>query len=184
MPPVFLPVKSKEEGVELTWMPSSSVDVVKYELFRKGEHNEWIRLTTITASQDTLYTFNDSNLKNNELRYYTVVAVDEANLESTPAPAVIGQKLKRRIWPAVSLESPQIDRENSKMILRWSYDQAEVKLFQIYKSTNDEPLKLYRSVPSKEFSDRINPGKYQYRVIAVFADGSRSEMGQGISFIF
>lgn len=182
--PVFLPVKSKEDGVELTWMPGSSEDVVKYELYRKGDSNEWMRLTTIAASADTLFRYTDTGLKNNELRYYTVVAVDEANLESPPAAVVTGQKLKRRIWPAVELQAPEIDRVNNKTILRWSYNESEVKLFQIYKSANDEPLKLYRSVLVNEFTDRMYSGKYHYRVVAVFMDGSRSEMGQGVSVAY
>lgn len=182
--PSFLPVKSKEEGVELSWMPSSSTDVVSYEIFRKAENNLWIRMTTIQANQDSLYSYIDASLKHGETRHYTIVAVDDANLKSPPAPAVTGQKKKRSIWPAVALQSPEIDRLNSKIILRWSYDETEVKLFHIYKATNDEPLKLYRSVDKREFTDRMYAGKYQYKVVAVFADGSKSEMGKGISFTF
>jgi uncharacterized protein len=188
VPPVstsFLPVKSNDNGVELTWMPSSSTDVAKYELFRKAESNQWIRMTTIPANlQDTLYTFKDSGLSNGETRTYTLIAIDDAGLESPPAPAVTGIKIKRSIWPAVVLQAPEIDRLNKRMILRWSYNEEGVKLFQIYKSSNDEPLKLYRSVPAKEFTDRMQTGKYQYKVVAVFADGSKSEMGKGISFTF
>jgi uncharacterized protein len=112
------------------------------------------------------------------------VSVDDAGLESPPAPAVTGTKIKKRIWPAVEMQSPEIDRVNKKLILRWSYNNDNVKLFQIYKATNDDSLKLFRSVSEKKFMDRISPGKYHYKVIAVLADGSRSEMGKGISFTF
>lgn len=183
--PSFLPVKSNNDGVELTWMRSSSTDVVKYELYRKGESNQWIRMITIPATpRDTLYTFTDSGLSNGETRNYTVIAIDDAGLESQPAPAVMGVKIKRSIWPAVTLQSPEIDRLNKRMILRWLYNEEGVKLFQIYRASNDEPLKLYRSVPAKEFTDRMQGGKYQYKVVAVFTDGSKSEMGKGISFTF
>jgi uncharacterized protein len=182
--PTFLPVKSSDLGVKLTWTPSASKDVVQYELYRKGETNQWIRMAVIQATKDTLYTYTDSTLKNGETRHYTIVSVDDAGLESPPVPAVTGTKIKKRIWPAVEMQSPEIDRVNKKLILRWSYDNDNVKLFQIYKAMNDDSLKLFRSVSEKKFMDRISPGKYHYKVIAVLADGSRSEMGNGVSFTF
>jgi uncharacterized protein len=182
--PMFLPIKSAEDGVNLSWMPSSSTDVSQYELYRKSDNNQWIRITVIPSNSDTLYVYKDMGLANGELRYYTIVAVDDSGLESPPSPAVAGQKLRRRVWPAVALQAPVIDRENKRMTLRWGYDQIDVKLFQVYKSINDQPLILYRSVSRKDFTDRLYDGKYHYKVVAVFADGSKSEMGEGLSFEF
>jgi hypothetical protein len=183
--PVFLPVKSSTEGVDLTWMRSSSTDVIKYDLYRKGDNNQWLRITSITTGSDTLYYYRDTNLKNGEVRNYTLVAIDEAGLESEPTAPVSGTRIRRTVWPSVDLETPQIDRTVNKVLLKWSYDLDEIKVYQIYKSVNDEPLILYRSVSGREFTDQLRAGiRYHYRVVAVFTDGSRSEMGQGVSLTY
>jgi fibronectin type 3 domain-containing protein len=183
--PVFLPIKCDQEGVALSWLPSSSIDVVKYDVYRQGNGKEWIRITSINANQDSIYKYVDTNLKNGESRLYTIIAVDEASLESAPSPAIVGQRIKRSIWPSVTMQAPQLDRTTNKVILKWSYNQDDVKLYQVYKNVDEKPLALYRSVHSSEFSDQLNPGtKYQYKVIAVFLDGSRSEMGDGVMFEF
>ena len=183
--PVFLPVKSDEKGVTLKWMPSGSTDVIHYDLYRKGEQGQWIRLTTTKASTDSVYTYVDNSLKNGEERHYTVIAVDDGNLESPPASVVTGRRIKRSVWPAVSLQTPELDRTSNQATLRWKYDESDVKQFHVYRAVNDEPLMLYRSVAGKEFTDRMTPqNKYQFKIVAVFKDGSKSEMGQGVSFTF
>jgi fibronectin type 3 domain-containing protein len=183
--PVFLPVTSSLEGASLTWMRSSSFDVVRYDLYRKGDNNQWIRINSLPVNQDTLYRYMDSNLKNGEMRNYTVVAVDDAGLESPPSSPVSGSRIRRSVWPAVTLAAPLIDKSANKVILKWNYGQSEIKMYQVYKSVNEAPWQLYRSVSNNEITDPLNPGNnYRYTVIAVFADGSRSEMPKGISFTY
>jgi hypothetical protein len=183
--PVFLPVRSSADGIDLTWMRSSSTDVVKYDLYRNGDNKQWLRVTSIPANSDTLYHYRDTNLKNGEARNYTLVAIDEAGLESEPTAPVNGSRIRRTVWPSVTLETPQIDRTVNKVLLKWSYDLEEIKMYQVYKSVNEEPLTLYRSVSGKEFADQLRAGsRYHYSVVAVFADGSRSEMGKGVSITY
>jgi fibronectin type 3 domain-containing protein len=184
--PVFLPVQSSVEGVSLTWVRSSSLDVTRYDLYRKAESNQWIRITSVTAKQDTLYTYKDVSLKNGEMRNYTVVAVDDAGLESPPSAPVNGSRIRRSVWPAVALADPLIDKGTGKVILKWSYEQSEIKTYQVYKSINDSPWELYRSTgANKEFADPLTAGNnYRYTVIAVFTDGSKSEMPKGVSFTY
>jgi fibronectin type 3 domain-containing protein len=181
--PVLLPVTSREEGVDLSWTPSSSIDVVRYDVYRKTE-NQWIRLSSMNATNDSVYYYTDTNLNTEGEHYYTVIAVDDASQESPPAPAVVGQKLKRSIWPAVTIQDPLLNKENKSLTLRWSYEYTDVQLYQIYKSTDTTPLKLYRSVTTKELVDRITPGKYSYKVVAVFKNGGRSGMGEGVTITF
>jgi fibronectin type 3 domain-containing protein len=181
MSPVFLPVRSSEEGVELRWIPSSSTDVVKYEIFRKGESGQWIRITAVPVGNDSIYQFKDVTLANGEERHYVVVAIDEAGLESLPTQAVKGQRIRRSVYPAIVLGEPQLDREHNKVLLKWAYTEQNVTIYQVYKSINDGPIKLYRTVSANEFADTILPGKkYLYKVVAVFKDGARSQMGEGV----
>jgi fibronectin type 3 domain-containing protein len=185
MPPVFLPVKSSNDGVVLAWIRSSSTDVAKYDIFRKGEANQWIRLATVQHTGDSVYTYKDMTLKNGEERHYTVIAIDEANLESQPSPPVLGQRIRKAVYPAVTIGEPVVDKTKNKVLLKWTYTEPYIKMFHVYRSMNDEPLKLYKAITGSEFADSIVPGsKYQYKVVAVFIDGARSEMGKGLVFMY
>jgi len=179
MPPVWLPVKSTKEGVVLTWQPSGSQDVVKYEVYRKGDQGQWIRLVTRPAGKDSVYTYTDQNLSNSNVQYYTVIAVDEANLESPPTPVVSGFMLSQP-KPAVSMAAPIVNYEKKAIVLNWTYDQPNVTSFRVYRIVNDGTVQLYRTVKDKQFVDigiTANT-KYSYRVMAVFGNGAFSEMGK------
>ncbi len=105
MPPVWLPVQSAKEGVSLRWAPSGSPDVVRYDVYRKGDQGQWMRIGSRPASADTLYMYADNALKNSQVQYYTLIAVDDAGLESPPTPVVTGFKLPG-VPPAVNLSRP------------------------------------------------------------------------------
>lgn len=185
MSPVWLPIKSTKEGVVLTWQPSGSQDVVKYEVYRKGDQGQWIRLVTKASTNDSTYTYTDQNLANNVTQYYTVVAVDEASLESSPAPVISGFKLPG-LKTAVTLNAPVIDREGRKITLSWLYDDNNAIAYRIYRKINDGDMMLYRTVKEKQFFDvGMNTGtKYTYSIMAVFKDNSQSKLSKDIEIGF
>ncbi|HEY9047006.1 MAG TPA: hypothetical protein VIN08_13975 [Ohtaekwangia sp.] len=185
MPPVWLPVKSTKEGVELRWQPSGSQDVVKYEVYRKGDQGQWMRLVTKPAGTDSVYTYTDQNLSNSSVQHYTVIAIDEAGLESPPTPAVTGFILPKP-KPAVEVSTPTVDRVNRKIILSWAYSQADVVSYRIYKKSDAGAIQLYRTVKERQFIDSgmTVGGKYSYQVMAVFNNGALSEMSRIIDIIF
>jgi fibronectin type 3 domain-containing protein len=183
--PVWLPVKSTKEGVVLTWQPSGSQDVVKYEVYRKGDQGQWIRLVTKQATNDSTYTYIDQNLTNNVTQYYTVIAVDEAALESPPAPVISGFKLPG-LKPAVSINPPVIDHENRRIILSWSCEETNVVSYRIYRKIDEGDVMLYRTVTEKQFIDiGMNAGiKYSYSVMAVYKDRSQSKLSKEVEIVY
>ncbi|MBT1686334.1 fibronectin type III domain-containing protein [Dawidia soli] len=185
MPPVWLPVQSTKEGVVLRWAPSGSQDVVKYEVYRKGDQGQWIRLAAKAAGTDTLYTYTDQNLQNSTVQYYTVVAVDEAGLESPPGQVMTGFRLTGP-KPPVTVRTPTIDRTNKKITLNWSYEEQHVTAYRVYKRTSEEAPILYRTVKGKSFTDSgmVAGKKYSYQVMAVFENGALSDMGKVIVLEF
>lgn len=179
MPPVWLPIKSTKEGVALRWSPSGSPDVTTYEVYRKGDQGQWIRITAIAAGQDTVYTYTDKTLRNNVTQYYTVVAVDEAGLESPPTPALSGFMLPKPA-SAVEMSTPGVDREKKTITIRWSYASPEAVAYRIYRKKNAETPLLYRTVKEKQFTDiGVTVGtRYEYQVVAVLANGALSALGK------
>lgn len=181
MSPVWRPVKSTKEGVVLTWEPGGSQDVVKYELYRKGDQGQWMRLVTKAAGTDSIYTYTDQNLTTSDVQHYTVVAIDEANLESPPAPVVTGFMLPKQ-KTAVSMAQPTVNLEKKTITLNWTYDQPNVASYRVYRKINDGTLQLYRTVKDKQFIDSgvVTGTKYSYKVIAVFSNGAFSEMSKDV----
>ncbi len=181
MPPVWLPVRSVKEGVSLRWAPGGSPDVVRYDVYRKGDQGQWMRIGSRPAGTDTLYTYADNALKNSQVQYYTLIAVDDAGLESPPTPVVTGFKLPG-VPPAVNLSAPQVDRVNKQITLRWTYAEADVVAYRIYRKLNNGEMQLYKTIQKMEFVDKeISPGGvYNYQVVAVFTRGAISSMGKAI----
>lgn len=185
MSPVWLPVKSTREGAVLSWAPSGSIDVVSYEVFRKGDQGQWIRVSAIPAGTDTVYSYTDKSMRNNATQYYTLVAVDEAGLESPPAPAVTGFKLPS-LKPEVAMKTPNVDRVNKRIVLSWTYEEQNVSSYRIYRKMNDGAVLLYKTVTDKQFVDSgLSPGaQYSYQVMAVFADQAKSQMSKTLNISF
>ncbi len=185
MSPVWRPVKSTKEGVILTWEPGGSQDVVKYEVYRKGDQGQWMRLATKTAGTDSIYTYTDQHLANSDVQHYTVVAIDEANLESPPAPVVTGFMLPKP-KPAIDIASPMVNYEKKAIVLNWTYDQPNVSSYRVYRKINDGTLQLYRTVKDKQFIDSgVTTGtKYSYSVMVVFSNGALSEMSKLVTIGF
>lgn len=191
-PPVFLPVRSDENGVNLSWLKSSSKDVVQYDVYRKPpESKEWQRIKVISVENvgnDSVYTFTDNNIKAGKRNQYTVTAIDDAGLESDPAAVISSGKIDNELRTAVEWKEPQIDRNKNRVILSWQYDQTEVRFFRVYKRQNNEPEVLYRSISSGEnrFTDiQLRPGtEYKYRIMAVFTNGGKSALSKEITLTF
>ncbi|MBT1705417.1 fibronectin type III domain-containing protein [Chryseosolibacter indicus] len=185
MPPVWFPVLSEKEGVTLRWTPSGSTDVMKYEVYKRGTQGQWMRVGSRTSGTDSLYHFQDHTMTTSDVQYYTVIAIDEAGLESPPAPVVTGFKLPQP-KPSVDVKAPLVDRENKKIVLKWNYNEKDVVAYRVYRKMNDGDMQLYKTVKVKEFVDQeISPGSsYGYQVVAVFVKGALSGMGKMVEVEF
>lgn len=182
-PPVFLPVKSSSKGVELSWIRSSSEDVVRYDVYRNSGANEWQRLKMIEATDDTVYLFADEYSKPGKISSYTVTAIDKSGLESEPASSVNNSKIDNRLRPSIRWKEPVIVREKNLINLSWEYDLMGVQFYGIYKSMDGSEPTLYRSVAGDkfEFTDTLVTGKiFEYKIIAQFKDGSKSSLSKDL----
>lgn len=184
VPPLFLPVTSSREGVNLQWTRSSSDDVSRYDLYRR-EGQVWKKITTQIQTNDSSYQFTDRTSLEGKSSVYTVVAVDQSDLESDPASPVSGTKILNPIKPAVVLGNVDVDRVNKKITLKWNYDQPEVNQYQIYRAREGQPLKLLSTINSelKSFEDKqLNINSiYTYRIIALFASGAKSAFSKEVT---
>jgi fibronectin type 3 domain-containing protein len=187
-PPVFLPVKSSDAGVLLSWIASASDDVQHYDVYRQPTHSrEWQRIKIIPVTVDSIYQYTDETSEAGKLNRYTLIAIDEAGLESAPAQVVTGVKLDNVLKPAVEWKPQVITSDKNQVTLNWSYELGGVKSFCIYKSIEGTTLALYKTIPAtaRNFSDTITPGKnYTYQIMAVFENDKQSKFSKALIFTY
>lgn len=185
-PPVFLPVKVDGSGIGLSWIPSPSVDVVQYALYRKSPGQaQWEKIMEYEANADSLRGHTDSTARPAETYQYTVLAIDDAGLESVPAYPVSGVRPDMALRPSIRWRKPVLTREENRLTLRWDYGEHRPAYFKLYTHDSRELPILYKKLGGdlREFSDRILPGRnYTYRLLAVFEDGKTSEMSGALFF--
>ena len=183
-PPVLLPVKSNGDGVTLSWMSGPSQDVSIYAVYRRAvEDSRWKCLVIIDHGRDTVYEYTDHAPPAGKLHYYTIIAIDDAGLESAPSPPVSGCKMNISPPAPVEWRKPIILREENQVMLRWEYDVQKVELFRIYKASNEKPPVLYRTVSEeiRELKDWLIPTEnYTYRIMAIFTNGQKSALSAAL----
>ncbi len=174
--PVFLPSDVRNEGILLSWLPSGSTDVVRYDLYRQAyDQAEWIRIKILPASDDSLFTFLDTNAALNKVTFYTLIAVDEAGLESEAAQAISVSRAMIQLLPPVRWVEPIKDVSLKTIKLQWLYEQESIKQFKIYKTVNNGAEVLYRTLPANQLSfvDKVAMGSiYQYRILPIAGNGT------------
>jgi uncharacterized protein len=186
-PPVFLPFNSDAKGVQLAWMRSGSEDVVHYDVYRQASIKEqWLRLKIVPAvSGDSTYHYIDENVEAGKTNRYTIIAVDDAGLESEPAAVITAGKINNALKAAVEWKEHALNNEKNQVILKWAYELKEVSSFRIYRGVDGNTSELYKSVSAdkRDFMDTLIPGKkYTYRIMAIFEKGNQSTLSKELVF--
>ena len=187
-PPVLLGLASDDSGISISWGRGASSDIVKYKVYRNVQGTrQWLEARTLLATNDSVYVFKDTTITAGQKYFYTVIAVDEAGLESTPIPAVAAGTPLTALQPAIKWKKPKINREENTIILGWDYQEQNVETFRIYRSAGDEPMVMFRNIGGHEeqFTDTMIPGKtYKYRILALFANGQKSSLSEELTFTY
>jgi fibronectin type 3 domain-containing protein len=177
-PPIFLPIKSTEAGVLLSWLPSASNDVVSYAVYRKGLSNqEWQLIMSKDATPDSVFHHDDRSGDLQKSNYYTVIAIDDSGLESLPAHAVGAGRINNKLQSAVNWQRQIIDEEQNQVTLRWVNRESNIATIRLYRATDSGQPVLWQTLAGdkKETTDSIVPGHhYSYRIMALFHDGTKS----------
>ncbi len=178
LPPVIESIRSTSKGVRISWGPSASDDVFSYSLLRRVlSSGSWDTLKTVRA-QDSLV-FTDRSVALGKEYQYSIVATDKSKLKSSLSQPAAGRLIYNVIRPTISDIKIEIDRSEKSMTLRWSYNESNVTKFLIYRSVNNEPLMVYKTVAGGKFLFKdlnlMIRNLYKYRIKAVFDNGSENQ---------
>jgi len=176
VPPVFKSVRSLPGSVEMVWIASSSSDVHEQVLFRKHKYSpDWSEVARFV--RDSVSYIDKIADYRNEYQY-RLVAIDESGNRSIPSQPVSGKSLDTGDRPAVKAIRAEANRTDKSVRLSWSYSAERLSKYAIYRSKNDEPMTLYKSVAADSQgvvdSNVAMNTVYRYRVKAIFKDAGES----------
>lgn len=173
---VFQSYLLRDNGVELNWVPSSSVDLAEQHLLRRAPGQAWQLLRSLAPDVRTYF----DALPDGGTFEYALRGVDNAGLQSEPSFPIGVQVDPSRTIPPVEDLQWRIDEERGSIALMWQYSQTEDHRFVIYRAVNDRGLITYESVTeTANFEDfsLSEKGSYTYAVRAVhISSGKESEL--------
>ncbi|HIP49215.1 MAG TPA: hypothetical protein EYG92_09665 [Lutibacter sp.] len=195
---VFKTYKITKEGVNLTWVNSSSKDVVKHEVYRKENNSsDWLLVHTINKEEEEnnneaavqptnnneKSNWIDSNITEGYQYTYTVMAIDDSNLKSKPSKPLTVVIPVTSLKPAIKRFTSFVDKKNAYIELFWKqYKEPNVAELMIYKGIKDKKITLLKNVlpNTKSIIDtQIKPNnEYVYLIRAIFKDGSKNKASQ------
>lgn len=179
-PAVITEYKLGSKSVKLKWVKSSSADVLEYEIYRKHinvtNQQEWLQIGKVAADASN---FEDFNIQIGEYQY-TVIAKDKSGLESKPCQPITVIKKQELGKNIITKFKAVPNREIRALFISWKLTTDDVSDILLYKSTETNPLNLYKTFSSKtkRFEDydlKINTN-YTYAIRAVLKSGIESKL--------
>ena len=184
--PVLTEFNVLEEGVSLQWINSSSSDVIGHLIYREvKDTDEWILIGSLPITDQINNYYLDEDLQAGEQYRYTVIAMDEASLESDPAdPVSVKYNPKEKDLLDVT---GRVERDQNSVLIFWDADQ-KVGTVQLYRAKGEEKLSLYKTIDVAEgqFEDKqlILNNEYRYRLRPVLLNGIKGKFSREIKLSY
>lgn len=179
--PLIRGLQGTAHGITMRFIPSSSSDVQRYELWRAAEGKNDSLLRHWDAA-DTLRMFTDSLVEQGRGYYYHLLVSDRAgNKTVSNRPYLFYETGSRK---AITSLVGTTDRSTHTIRLEWSCEEKSVFRYVIYRSKKGEPLRILRTLPPGEttYTDReLHIGNtYVYRIKAILQSGVETELGEPV----
>ncbi len=184
--PVFTSYKIVDEGVRLEWIPSSSNDVIGYELeiYTNGELKR--KVSVEKRDSLSLYTYVDKKLEPGNVYTYVAITIDESGLRSEPSASLSVKSVDYKPKEAIEDLSASINEAERFVQLNWSYaDDGKVSRYLLFRAVDGNSFVTYKSLPvgDNSFKDNmIRDGiKYEYTIKAVYKTGKQTPFSNIVS---
>ncbi len=179
--PVFKEYEIKDGQVHLSWINSSSDDRKSTVVYRRKAIDSisqpWEKV--YETSEGAITSYVDTKINPGTKYHYTLITVDQSDLESVPAPIVVLDIPGKLLKPGVKGLYAKVDRENKFIDLTWRLNDEGTVEIQIYRKTQDSKFIRYKRLDpnEKRFIDTslIPNTTYTYAFKVMYDDGSTSE---------
>ncbi len=184
--PVFIDFKVTAEGVTLTWVPSSSEDVVRHRLYRKKSNET--AYTEIGRFQPSVSpSYRDSTVEAGQGYVYTLRAEDDAGLLSPLSRALAVSVPDYKGKPGVVNFEARYSAALKEVAIKWQNPPAADRVV-IYRASNGSPFQVIATVGKNaaQYQDKqVKAGeKYEYTARVYFPDGKLSPFGSIVNVSF
>lgn len=175
-PALFYNYNVDSVGIYLGLLKSSSIDVVKHNLYRRsGKSEKWDLLISFEKNVPQVYL--DNNVKSNEYYSYRWVAEDEAGLESSYEQSELHlQAMDKRIYYRPIL---RLKRNKEGIAVEVAQDiPGEKYRIQIVRSLNNGKYKTLATLTNNNiYQDSSKGNSFSYKARILYKDGVRSKFG-------
>jgi len=180
--PLFSNILVTDTAVYLSWIPSSSKDVIKHRIYRKIGEGQFTLWKTVDGKMSSELI--DKNVKIGEIYTYKIEAIDDFN-NSSGFPAEISGKIYD-VGKRTAIKNVKVvyNKETKRNVLSWEYPLSDKYHFVIYRSYNGSTFRVYHSVDGNKLSyedwDLLGKGTYTYAIVAYYKDGGSSGMSEKV----
>lgn len=181
----FEQVIHTDSCIVVKWIPSTSKDAEKYELWRTINGGALQKIKEWKAS-DSLRQYLDTQLEYGSYYQYNIKVIDDDRNFSTSTSS--SHYFDSRIRRAIKKINYKVNLEQRSITLNWEYPEKDLYSFQIYKGKEGEALKIIKTVKASQlmFEDKelYIGNKYVYKIKAIYNSGAESKMSDEINVNF
>lgn len=175
--PVMHMVKATNDFVLVSWVTSSSKDVVTHYLYRRKVGEKEFELLS-EIQKLTVSKYEDWTAEKGQLYEYTVQAKDDDGLLSDFAFPVKGRVYDLKIKPMVQDVKATFNKDKNAVNLSWKYEVDGDYRFVILRAKGKESFHTYKSLKGNErtFIDvRLKEdARYRYALKVIYKGGDKS----------
>lgn len=183
--PVFTNIQNDSLGLLVQWEISPSEDVEMHLLYRRAvDEADW-RL--VYEQEEGMPFYLDKRTEHNTRYAYTLIAVDDDGLESSPAKPATMMRRSNAGYPPVTNITHTRNTEKKEITLNWAYSHPDVTGYRIYKQMGEVgSWQLFREMEantdvSHQIVDNYSGNEtIRYSVQAEFDSGEKSVMSDEI----
>ena len=163
--------------ITLNWQASESTDVIKYNIYRSTDANNYFDLVKTVNTQTLQY--DDFINEDGKVYFYKISSVDKDGLESNlNINSVMGITLSKLNKPIITLAQIQ----GEKAILNWQAGDRRAVSYNVIKTTKENFFKTktvkFEGINALRYEDKdiVRGVEYSYSIQAVDEFGIVSEM--------
>lgn len=179
IPPVpaqFTDFQVSKNKVSLSWLASTSKDVVAHEVYRREVGKETWDLIKNIAIKDSNRLMEDSLIRENTRYEYRIMAIDDAGLRSESS-AIVALRTLAEVQ-GEGLKQSELTLKDGKVHIQWTLPNQQVKRCVWYRAVDGSAFQTLQSFDhqAKSFvDDTIQAGKkYEYTCKLFYENGKSS----------
>lgn len=167
-----------DSGVNINWMRSPSNDVANQFIFRKQDSSSvWALLSEPTLRETS---FTDKQIVTGHKYSYSIETIDSSGLSSGKSFPLQVYVYKSGLTEGIKNFQLTNSRESNMVSMKWTPPLEEINYYILFKGKEKEGMRMTGNVPGNivTYSEKEEPGTYQFALKAIFKNGSTSALSE------